>query len=152
METNQSNTFDELENLKKEQTFLKLKIRELKLANKSLRSSYEKAMSRYKPGVGHNDTEPKWCVSLCEYAKTRGMSPGRLINKLKDADFLFVDRHISYLKQPDKYGYLVYYKSRKVFDGSVTLESMYWTAEGVAFLDDFVKANYKKQPKREFSY
>jgi hypothetical protein len=151
MDKTQTLSLEELENLKKERNFLKLQVRNLKLANTSLRGSYNKAMRRYKPRANQSDTETDWCISLNGYAENRGMDASLLRRKLKDADFLFVDRHTSYLKQPERFGNLVTYKSREIA-GKATIEDMYWTYAGIAFLNEFVRENYKRKPKREFSY
>jgi hypothetical protein len=151
MNTPTNISLEEYDKLKKECNLLQLHMKELKARHKSIRDAYNNAMHRYNVGVGAKKANANHCVALTTYARKRCMDAALLRKKLKEANILFVERHISYLTNPGKYGNLVIYKTHTVNKNS-TLECMYWTPEGVAFLDEFVKTHYQKQPKQEFTF
>ena len=143
-------TAEEFDALKKECNLLRLNLKNNKKKVESLRNSYEKAMAHFKVD-SKDQTESNVTVTLVEYAKSRKMCPFQLRNKLKAADILFVDRHVSYLKHPEQFKHMVTYRSYHLRD-CFTMQVICWNAAGIEFLNDFVKANYKRQPRKEFSF
>jgi hypothetical protein len=100
----------------------------------------------------HNDVnEDKPAVSLKEYARKRRMNDSHLYKKLKEAGVIFSDRNILYLHNPVQFKHMVRYDTQRLKNGGY-LQILKWNENGVGFLDEFVKLNYKKQPKTKFSF
>jgi hypothetical protein len=144
---------EDYKKLKTEKALLALSYKSLDKRYKSLRASYDAMLARVDAGikaVGYDD-EPMLGVSTREYARKRHISSARFTRKLQEAGIIYVQRQVCHLKNPEMHGHLVFYKNQKMIRNGI-IPRLYWNAEGVEFLNEFVRTHYAKEPMCEFSF
>jgi hypothetical protein len=144
---------EDYEKMKMEKKFLTLTIKRCNKRYKSLRASYNDLLARVNAGIKvvGNDDEPMLGVSTYAYAQARHLNNSELSKKLQEADIIYVQRGVSFLKNPTAHGHMVFYKNQKMIRNGI-IPRLYWNTEGVEFLNEFVRTHYAKEPMCEFSF
>lgn len=135
--------------------FLKLSLRKYRKRIRKLLGIIEKFAEPHFKGMSVYDSTDDALssiphISTYRYARLRGIDPGELISLLEDCNVIRRIFNTTYIVSPLAHRHLCFYKRIEALRGNVR-HCLYWNADGVRFLNDFVN-EHGISVKREFTF